>query len=217
MRGVLLALVSGFVSFAAAAADWYRVSCLSVPVVQAVTNAVPAVPAVDFSEFLLLRNGADSAAYYGTRFDNTNGIPDSATGERIVSREGLAKVRWLEIDDAVRFVPAGAFAGMPDLETVRFDGRVRMIGPRAFADSPKLSCVVIEDAVAVTVAADAFAGCATNRVCLYPFAPVMTAQDGPKTSGAPLFGSVLFRGGILHRRVFFRDGELSTVAQSVEK
>ena len=101
----------------------------------------------------------------------TNAVPSGS-----VPLCSLASIRRLDIDSSVRYVPARAFENSTDLRVVSFEGRVRRI-------------------TSVLVASNAFAGCSQRLACVYPFSPVMTAQDGATQSGAPIFPRVLFLRG----------------------
>ena len=104
-------------------------------------------------------------------------------------------IRRLDIDSSVRYVPARAFESSTDLRVVSFEGRVRRIGNCAFAGATNLTDIVLHEATSVLVASNAFAGCSQRLACVYPFSPVMTAQDGAAQSGAPIFPRVLFLRG----------------------
>ena len=95
----------------------------------------------------------------------------------------------------MRLVPARAFENSTDLRVVSFDGRVRRIESRAFAGATNLTDIVLHEATSVLVASNAFAGCSRRLACVYPFSPVITAQDGAAQSGAPIFPRVLFLRG----------------------
>ena len=187
MKGAFLALAATSLATLCGAADVapspaagdFLLRLLAVPMLSAVTDRV----SVAAAPVVLVDDGGDGACAYAAETAPTDAV----------RRASLAGVRRLRIDAGLRHVPDGAFAHAPDVETVWFDGRVRTIGRRAFADSPRLSRLVLEEAMATKIAADAFAGCAADLVCVYPFSPVLTAQDGPVADGEPLFRRILFQ------------------------
>ena len=177
--GVGVAMLS---ALALRAADWYSVRLLANPVVQPVKFPVAAeegaVPVV-------VRTGEGVARAFAT-----NAVPSGS-----VPLCSLASIRRLDIDSSVRYVPARAFENSTDLRVVSFEGRVRRIGNCAFAGATNLTDIVLHEATSVLVASNAFAGCSQRLACVYPFSPVMTAQDGAAQSGAPIFPRVLFLRG----------------------
>ena len=171
------------------AADWYSVRLLANPIVQPVGFPVAAKEgAVPF----LVRTGEGFARAFAT-----NAVPSGS-----VPLGSLAGIRRLDVDSSVRHVPARAFENSTDLRVVNFEGRVRCIDSRAFAGSTNLTTVVFHEATSVFVASNAFADCSRRLACVYPFSPVMTAQDGAAQNGAPVFPRVLFlKGEALEREL----------------
>ena len=176
-----------FASTALYSADWYSVRLLANPVVQPLKVAVGAeeepVP-------VLVRTGEGAARAFAT-----NAVPSGS-----VALCSLAGIRRLDVDSSVRHVPVRAFENSADLRVVSFEGRVRRIDSRAFAGSTNLAAVVLHEATSVLVASNAFANCSPRLACVYPFSPVMTAQDGNAQSGAPIFPRVLFLTGAALKR-----------------
>ena len=176
---VLLALS---VPSALCSAEWYSVRLLANPVVQPVGFAVGALegPAP-----VVVRTGDGVARAYAT-----DAVPSGSVALR--SLEGVSR---LDVDQSVRHVPAGVFENSGDLRVVSFEGFVRRIDSRAFAGSTNLSDVVLHEATSVLVASNAFSNCSSRLACVYPFSPMITAQDGSSQSGAPVFPRVLFLRG----------------------
>ena len=163
-------------------ADWYSVRLLANPIVQPVELPVAGG---EVASPILVKTGEGVARAFAT-----NAVPSGS-----VPLCSLASVRRLDIDSSVRYVPARAFENSTDLRVVSFEGRVRRIGNCAFAGATNLTDIVLHEATSVLVASNAFAGCSRRLACVYPFSPVMTAQDGAAQSGAPIFPRVLFLKG----------------------
>ena len=168
--------------FALRSADWYSVRLLANPIVQPVEVLVGTEEGI---VPVLVRTGEDVACAFAT-----NAVPSGS-----VPLGSLAGIRRLDVDSSVRHVPARAFENSVDLCVVSFEGRVRRIDSRAFAGSTNLTAVVLHEATSVLVASNAFADCSQRLACVYPFSPVMTAQDGAAQSGAPVFPRVRFLKG----------------------
>ena len=168
--------------FALRAADWYSVRLLANPIVQPVKFQVAAE---EGSVPVVVRTGEGVACAFAT-----NAVPSGS-----VALGSLAGIRRLDVDSSVRHVPARAFENAGDLRVVSFEGRIRRIDSCAFAGSTNLAAVVLHEATSVLVASNAFADCSSRLACVYPFSPVMTAQDGAAQSGAPVFPRVLFLKG----------------------
>lgn len=179
----LVALMLVLVSpLALRAADWYSVRLLANPVVQPVKFPVAAE---EGSVPVLVRTGEGVARAFAT-----NAVPSGSA-----PLGSLAGIRRLDVDSSVRLVPARAFENSVDLRVVSFEGRIRRIESRAFAGSTNLTDIVLHEAISVFVASNAFANCSPRLACVYPFSPVITAQDGNAQSGAPVFPRVLFLNG----------------------
>ena len=183
-------------------ADWYSVRLLAKPVVQPVTFAVAAE---EGSVPVLVRTGEGVARAFAT-----NAVPDGS-----FPLGSLVGIRRLDVDSSVRHVPERAFENAADLRVVSFEGRVRRIESRAFAGSTNLAAVVLHEATSVLVASNAFAECSRSLSCVYPFAPVMTAQDGAAQSGAPVFPRVRFLTGEALRRELSAGVDTSTVRKEL--
>ena len=178
-RKIFTLMAIAALSCGAAHAGDYMLRLLAVPMLSSVTDRVTVAAA----PIALACDGENCACAYAADALPTNAVRQST----------LSGVRLLRIDDSLRHVPDGAFERAPDLETVRFEGRVKTIGRRAFADSPRLSRLILDEALVTKIAADAFSGCATNLMCVYPFSPLLTAQDGPVANGEPLFRRIVFK------------------------
>ena len=163
-------------------ADWYSVRLLANPIVQPVEFPVAAE---EGARPIIVKTGEGVARAFAT-----NAVPAGS-----VPLDSLASIRRLDVDSSVRLVPARAFENSTDLRVVSFEGRVRRIESRAFAGATNLTDIVLREAISVLVASNAFAGCSRRLACVYPFSPVMTAQDGAAQSGAPIFPRVLFLKG----------------------
>ena len=163
-------------------ADWYSVRLLANPIVQPVEFPVAAE---EGARPIIVKTGEGVARAFAT-----NAVPAGS-----VPLGSLASIRRLDVDSSVRLVPARAFENSTDLRVVSFEGRVRRIESRAFAGATNLTDIVLHEATSVLVASNAFAGCSRRLACVYPFSPVMTAQDGAAQSGAPIFPRVLFLKG----------------------
>ena len=171
MRILALLLVL-FGPLALWSADWYSVRLLANPIVQPVE--LPVAPE-EGARPILVKTGDGVARAFAT-----NAVPSGS-----VPLASLASIRRLDVDSSVRFVPARAFENSTDLRVVSFEGRVRRIDSYAFAGATNLTDIVLHE----------FAGCSQRLACVYPFSPVMTAQDGAAQSGAPIFPRVLFLRG----------------------
>jgi len=165
------------------------------------------------ADLLVAKTGPDEATYYGTAAERPGGLPEEVADRRVSNLYGI---RYLRINGGVGWIPPGAFAHSPDLETVVFEGpSVTNIADRAFADSPKLNLVVLGAGVA-RIASDAFDGCAQSLYGATVGVPVSVSYGVTRgtnttilaTRKIELDGHALPVDGLFDTHIFLCDDEL---------